>query len=327
MRRLLAESAHEDPNHFSTQRVPREQRRAAWDRALASVCGAFLTESGPDFDGRIDLRMINGLVASRIIHNSRSARRGRAEIRRRDPHCLHVIYQLSGRSTVCQAGREAALFAGEMTMLDSSSPSVLRFEEKNAQIWLHVTREELNSRGGTASPLLATTITGAPATLIGTIMRTAFAHPLAWSELQKDAIREALTRLVAATWCSGTQQITPAQGDDIVPPIVHVVQNYILTHLHSAALAPESIAKDHGLSVRHLHRLFKSTGTSLSHWIRRCRLDRCAADLLDDAQATERVTQIAFNWGFNDSAHFCRAFKAEFGQSPSEFRLDRRSRA
>jgi len=32
------------------------------------------------------------------------------------------------------------------------------------------------------------------------------------------------------------------------------------------------------------------------------------------------VTEIAFRWGFKDSAHFSRAFKREFGISPSEVR-------
>jgi AraC-like DNA-binding protein len=32
------------------------------------------------------------------------------------------------------------------------------------------------------------------------------------------------------------------------------------------------------------------------------------------------VTEIAFRWGFKDSAHFSRSFKREFGISPSEVR-------
>ena len=34
----------------------------------------------------------------------------------------------------------------------------------------------------------------------------------------------------------------------------------------------------------------------------------------------EGITEIAFRWGFNDSAHFSKAFRAEFGQSPRAYR-------
>ena len=41
----------------------------------------------------------------------------------------------------------------------------------------------------------------------------------------------------------------------------------------------------------------------------------------DRPGATHRsVSEIAFAWGFNSSAHFCRLFKSHYGVSPSEFR-------
>jgi AraC family transcriptional regulator, positive regulator of tynA and feaB len=326
MRRLQPEPAAAAQTRFMTRGLPRSERLSSWVRAVEPICGRLLMDCDADFEGRIDLRTIQNLMAARIIHNARSARRGRNGVRNRHLRTLHVIYQLSGRSSIRQGSREAVLLAGEMTMLDSSQPCRLRFEGKNAQIWLQLSEQDLRLHGALTHPWLALTVTGAAATLIGTTMRTVFADPRAWTDLQKNAIRSALLSLIAATWC-GTE-IHPVSRNDreAVRPIVHIVQNYILTHLNSAQLAPESIARSHGISVRHLHRLFKATGTSLAHWIRRCRLDRCAADLLDAAQATERVTQIAFNWGFNDSAHFSRAFKEEFGQSPSVFRQDRQTR-
>jgi AraC family transcriptional activator of tynA and feaB len=325
MRQLQAEAATAGQTRFTTHGLPRGERLDGWARALEPICGPLLMDYDADFDGRIDLRTIRHLVAARIIHNARSARRGRNGVRCPNLRALHVIYQLGGRSNIRQGGRETVLLAGEMTMLDSNQPCQLRYAGKNAQIWLQVSEQDLHAHGALAPPQLVATVTGAAATLIGTTMRTLFADPRSWTDLQKDAIRASLLSLIAATWCD-TEIHTASKADrEPVRPIVHIVQNYILTHLNSAQLSPDSIARSHGISVRHLHRLFKATGTSLAHWIRRCRLDRCAADLLDTAQATERVTQIAFNWGFNDSAHFSRAFKAEFGQSPRMFRQDRQT--
>jgi AraC-like DNA-binding protein len=327
LKRSQAAPDTEDPTRFATHGLPQRERLSDWTRTLEPICGAVVTDAGADFEGRVDLRRMRNLLAARIIHNARSVRRRRGGSNDHTPRVFQVIYQLSGRSSLRQSSREISLLSGEMTMLDSSQACQLHFKGKNAQIWLVLREQDLRAFGALTSPRLGTTVTGPAATLIGTTLRTVFADPRAWTGLQMEAIRTSLLSLIAATWCGLELQAGSGHHPRAARPIVHMVQNYILTHLSSAQLAPEAIARNHGISVRHLHRLFKATGTSLAHWIRRCRLDRCAADLLDAGQTNERVTQIAFNWGFNDSAHFSRVFKQEFGQSPSLFRQERQMSA
>jgi AraC-like DNA-binding protein len=72
------------------------------------------------------------------------------------------------------------------------------------------------------------------------------------------------------------------------------------------------------MSVRALHALFEDTDESVAALVRRERLARCLADL-ERANAGS-VTEIAFRWGFRDTAHFARAFKREYGQTPTEVR-------
>jgi len=73
--------------------------------------------------------------------------------------------------------------------------------------------------------------------------------------------------------------------------------------------------------VRHLHRLFSARGRRVSDCIREQRLERCSADFADRRFLEKSITEIAFSWGFSDSAHFSRCFKLRFGVSPREFRL------
>jgi len=49
-------------------------------------------------------------------------------------------------------------------------------------------------------------------------------------------------------------------------------------------------------------------------------LDAARRDLCDPGLAASSVSRIAFSWGFNDAAHFSRAFRARFGCSPRELR-------
>jgi AraC-like DNA-binding protein len=99
------------------------------------------------------------------------------------------------------------------------------------------------------------------------------------------------------------------------------VEQFIETHLSEPALNPPEIANAIGISVRHLHRLFLRKGSTVAECIRKRRMERCRMELCDPRSAERNITEIAFSWGFSDSAHFSRCFKRQFGVSPRTFRL------
>ena len=51
------------------------------------------------------------------------------------------------------------------------------------------------------------------------------------------------------------------------------------------------------------------------------RLEQAAADLTDPRYQSRAVSQIAFANGFEDAAHFSRAFKGRFGRTPRDWRI------
>src|SRR6202045_5139149 len=93
------------------------------------------------------------------------------------------------------------------------------------------------------------------------------------------------------------------------------------THLAQATLNPAEIGHAVGISVRHLHRLFSSRGSTVTECIRERRLQRCRMELCDPRSAERNITEIPFFLGFSDSAQFSRCFKRQFGVSPRTFRL------
>lgn len=75
-----------------------------------------------------------------------------------------------------------------------------------------------------------------------------------------------------------------------------------------------------GLSVRTLSRLFSENETTFNAHVRERRLQRCYLELSSPIHAQLSISEIAFRWGFNSSAHFSRAFRSQFGTSPRELR-------
>lgn len=97
------------------------------------------------------------------------------------------------------------------------------------------------------------------------------------------------------------------------------IRAYIENNLDDPELGPVSIAGKFGISNRYLHLLFEDSGFSVSNWIMHRRLEKCRRELVRNGQFKENITDIAFRWGFNDSAHFCRVFKKCFGLSPRDY--------
>jgi AraC-like DNA-binding protein len=66
--------------------------------------------------------------------------------------------------------------------------------------------------------------------------------------------------------------------------------------------------------------LFQRSDMTVSGWVLDRRLHACKQALTDPAYNRQRISEIAFRWGFNSTSHFCRAFKEKYGASPGDVR-------
>ena len=104
------------------------------------------------------------------------------------------------------------------------------------------------------------------------------------------------------------------------------IESFIRKNIGDCELDPETIARGCGISTRYLHELFRDTNQTLGSWIRDQRLEACR-EALRDPSIHQTVAEIAYRFGFSDQAQFSRAFKAQFGVPPKEFRGRSRVRA
>ena len=95
------------------------------------------------------------------------------------------------------------------------------------------------------------------------------------------------------------------------------VQKYIRQHTDEP-LNREVLADVAGFSIPHLHRIFSgTTGESVASYVRRVRLERAAFKLRWGAVD---ITEVALAAGYASHAAFSKAFRQQYGLSPSEFR-------
>ena len=101
------------------------------------------------------------------------------------------------------------------------------------------------------------------------------------------------------------------------PPLVQKARAYIEQH-RSEPLSLSAVAQAAGASVFHFCKVFrKSTGLKFTDYVARVRLEEARTQLLNP---NRRISEIAYDVGFQSLTQFNRMFKRVFGQSPSEFR-------
>jgi AraC-like DNA-binding protein len=92
-------------------------------------------------------------------------------------------------------------------------------------------------------------------------------------------------------------------------------------HIHAHLAEPmtlESVAKAVGVSPFHFCKIFKSaTGLTFTDFVSHARVEKAKRLLM---KPTSRITDVAYDVGFQSLSHFNRSFRRIVSESPSEFR-------
>lgn len=111
------------------------------------------------------------------------------------------------------------------------------------------------------------------------------------------------------------QLVLEQQGSE--PPVVRKAREYVGKH-KTEPLSLAAVASAAGASVFHFCKVFhKSTGLTFTDYVARVRLEDARTQLLNP---NRRISEVAYDVGFQSLTQFNRTFKRVFGQSPSEFR-------
>ncbi|KIF44666.1 AraC family transcriptional regulator [Vibrio owensii 47666-1] len=96
------------------------------------------------------------------------------------------------------------------------------------------------------------------------------------------------------------------------------VYQLVAEHYHDPEFGTASAAKMLYMSERSLQRRFKSASSrTLKDYVTEVRLETACEQLL----AGEKISEVAFNCGFNDPSYFSQKFKLHFGLPPSKFAM------
>ena len=307
-----------------TTEVDERDRLAYW---TDMVCDAYVQlECDPlagarSIDGEIAVDRLATLELSRVTSTAQRVRRTPAKIAAASEDYFLVSIQTQGRGRVSQDGRDALLEPGDFALYDSTRPYTLSFDADFQQYVLMLPGPTLRTALRETERLTATAVSGARGAghLMINMIRTLAADIDTLAPESAAAVADSVTQILVA----GLAALPAAHGQALSRCQAlyrEQVRQLVRERLRDPALSVGRIASALRLSPSTLHRAWAGEACSLSDWIWAQRLDAARRDLCDPAMAARSISQIAFSWGFNDAAHFSRAFRTRFGCAPSALR-------
>lgn len=290
------------------------------------ICSTYVnlecdTPDAQAFDGSIRSQSMPGLDLSVVDSKAQRVRRTPRHIARSADDCFLVSIQTRGQGVIRQDGRDAALGPGDFALYDSTRAYELQFDCDFQQIVLKLPGDPLRSAVRDTDRLTATRVSGkagAGHLMIGMI-RTLWDDVDALEPASALAVAQGVMNILVA----GLQTLPASKGRGVSTlAAYHLarIKQLIDARLGDPALMIGDVARETGLSVSHIHRLFKNEASSPAQYLWSRRLEACSRDLLDPRRSGRAISEIAFDWGFNDAAHFSRAFRERFKRSPREWR-------
>ncbi|GAA3226583.1 helix-turn-helix domain-containing protein [Dactylosporangium siamense] len=282
------------------------------------ICEAFLaltpeSDLRGGFAGSVTQWRLGGLSLARIESQRQTVHRTEAGVQRDPIRGYYANLQVRGVSLMAQHGRVATLRPGDLAVVDADEPFRFEFGGDFRQLSLFIPAATLNDGEATA-PRTATAID--TTTGVGAAVR----HSL--ESLAQRPMREP-TAARLALHAAGMLSIAL---DPSILTAVRSPRSYqtclddIEEHLTDHDLSPAATARRLGVSVRTVHGWFSGHGASYGATVRRLRLERAARHLTDPSMRHLRVIDVATEAGFGSVASFHRAFRQQFGHTPSAAR-------
>lgn len=312
--------------HFATSDVPRNHEFGFWREVIDSTYFhlQLAFRDSHAFRGALDSWDLGLVSLSRLDCSALRYQRLRQHCQASDPQIL-VTVPLRSEVEFSQLGRQTRCAPGQFILEHSEEPYEFSHGADNSMWVLKVPESALKARVGSTGRYCAQHFdtTGGMGQLFGDYLQLITRH----CGPQQSAAALSLMGLQLIDLLATTLREAPSvlQSTHSVVRNAHLarIEAYVRQHLCNPALSPESLAAQHGISLRYLHTLFKDREQSVAQWIRELRL-QAARERLATAGPGSSVAQIAYACGFTDQAQFSHAFKRRFDHSPSEWQRQNR---
>ena len=312
------------PLHFSTEGVPARPVPTCEEITLQSVSRRHVCLFERSY--RTDVRIWNlpsVRVQSMYLSCGMSAERTRALTADGNDDIVLQLHH-SGERIVSQRGREATAVAGGGLFLSNADTSAVILPGRSRSIGIALPRRLMTALSSGIEDALVRPLPthgGALRLLCHYLQVLQDEAALASPELRQAAanhIQDLCALAVGAT----RDAAEIARGRGVRAARLRALTADVARNL-DGDVSVTALALRQQVTPRYIQKLFESEGSTLSRYVLGQRLARVHRRLTDPRHAGSTVAAIAYASGFRDISTFNRAFRQQFGMTPSDARAGR----
>lgn len=252
---------------------------------------------------------------SGICEGSRDERR----IAEDESEMFGLLFYKSGMEEIYFGDERYQVSAGDVFIWDSTKPTKFAVTEEIHKIAcfmpLQLLRDWLPKKWQTMPRKLSGS-SGSRVLLSGLL--SAMSHDdFSESMVDSNSVKESIMSIIV-----GADNSSKESEQDLSIKLAQMqrIKVDIADHLSDSDLCIKEVAERKKISTRYIHWVFKDEPLSVSQYIISQRLEKCRRELIKASNDRSSVSQIAYSWGFNNTAHFSKRYRAMFNESPSETR-------
>ena len=305
-----------------TYAVKPRERLDYWNSMISGLLEGITVDSNDaeHFEGQILYASLGRLSFARTRCSEATVRWLGTNFTKHKEHSLILHIQNEGNCIGRQGGRETFVRKGDLTFCDNSKPYSLQLSSPNDMLAVDLPMEIVVEK---LPESLNRVLQVEPGSNPHVRLLNAFLINL-WQECNDspngsewiEGVEDVLLDMLALTLKKPDDSRAIAGTSNLQKRLIACIEE----RLADPSLGTSLLAEEAGISVRTVQTLFARMGTTPTAFILQRRL-ALAANLLRSLPR-KRITDIAYDAGFNDSAYFTRRFRQCFGRSPREYRAD-----
>ena len=302
---------------FTTRGVRAREQYDAWrgwhNRTFdgapgASASGGFLAKSSAV--------TLEGMALVRVSMPATRVMRTRTLIRR-NPVDHWVINMGLTAATRLTTGGETLDAPARSPFVVSLADEMVSERGPDERLQLYLARDSFRDLAPVLDAARGTIVTGPRGAMLAEFLELLDRNLGGIDAASAGPLRDAIGAMVAACVAPAPDRIAAAARPLDLGRLERV-RGVVMQNLRSPEIGPQTVCRLAAMSRSTLYRLMESEG-GVTRYIRRQRL-LAARSALREAGRDTSIAAIAEAFCFSDAADFSRAFRREFGHSPSEAR-------
>ena len=301
----------------SDQFSPREGA-AAWEDFAARQLSAVRCVPAGDhpFAVRADIRAVAGMTMARIAGSGHISERASYQVARERHEYYAAVFHLDGAPAIECRKRIAQVRPRDVSILGSTE--MMRFGLDRPFDHIVVMLPQRLPWSHVAVPGTVVPASNPLRSIVLNYVASVYAQADRLASSAAALVADNLTDLMFAMLCEEPLRVSTSTS--LRAALFDRACRIIVRKAHDPDLSPAGVARQLGVSIRMLQRIFQGKGATAAQWIVRSRVGRAASMLGDERMRTRTITDIAFACGFRDLTTFERAFSAAKGMTPSSWR-------